>query len=142
MPTALDHLDQLVITTLRSVGQRYTSGRRLIVHTLAKLDAPATIRQILAYCPELAQSSVYRNLDVLIALGVARRVPVPLGDHGLFELADDNLLCCYRQCAHCHTTVAIDPPALPPELLDPPIVSAVITLIVATCPTCEQAAAA
>ena len=74
---------------LAAVSQRFTSGRRALVEVLAASDRPLTVPDIVSSTPSsLPQSSVYRNLTVLIEAGVVRRV---LGTDELarFELAED-----------------------------------------------------
>ena len=73
---------------LAAVDQRLTSGRRLLVDVLGVADRPLTVPDIIAAASSLAQSSVYRNLTVLLEAGVVRRL---LGTDELarFELAED-----------------------------------------------------
>ena len=66
---------------------RYTSGRRQLVEVLTRVGQPMTLPDIVAADPELAQSSAYRNLDVLVRCGVIRRINAG-GDHTHFELAE------------------------------------------------------
>ncbi len=79
-------------TTLASrlgvVGQRYTVGRRALVEILADADRPLALHDILAEAPTLAQSSVYRNLNVLEQAGAVHRVHTS-GDYARYELAED-----------------------------------------------------
>ena len=78
---------EIVLQRLRADGQRYTSGRRRIMHTLAEAGRPLTIPMILAREPALAQSSVYRNLAVLEQVGLVSRIS--LGDeHAHYELGE------------------------------------------------------
>jgi Fe2+ or Zn2+ uptake regulation protein len=67
--------------------QRYTNGRRAIVETLAEAGAPLTLPDLLARSPSLAQSSAYRNLALMVEVGVVRRL-VHGGEHAHFELAE------------------------------------------------------
>lgn len=78
------------IAALRVVGdrQRYTSMRRQLVEMLGAADHPITIPDILRLDPDLAQSSVYRNLAVLEQAGVITRV-VTHDEWARFELAED-----------------------------------------------------
>lgn len=78
------------IAALRVVGdrQRYTSMRRQLVEMLGAAEHPITIPDILRLDPELAQSSVYRNLAVLEQAGVITRV-VTHDEWARFELAED-----------------------------------------------------
>lgn len=66
---------------------RYTSGRRHLVEVLTLAGQPMTLPDIVEADPHLAQSSVYRNLDVLVRCGVIRRISGG-GDHAHFELAE------------------------------------------------------
>jgi Fe2+ or Zn2+ uptake regulation protein len=79
--------DEIALRRLRDDGQRYTSGRRRIVLTLAEAGRPLTIPMILAREPALAQSSVYRNLAVLEHAGLVSKIS--LGDeHAHYELGE------------------------------------------------------
>ncbi len=74
---------------LAAVDQRLTSGRRTLVDVLGRAERPLTVPDIIASATSaLAQSSVYRNLTVLLEAGVVRRL---LGTDELarFELAED-----------------------------------------------------
>jgi Fur family transcriptional regulator, ferric uptake regulator len=73
---------------LRSVGQRYTSGRRAVVDVLLGSGQPLTIPQILERRATIPQSSLYRNLAVLEQAGAVRRI-VTTGDFARYELAED-----------------------------------------------------
>lgn len=81
-------LDRIALTRLRKDAQRYTDNRRQLVAVLAAADAPVTIPEILQRRPDLAQSSVYRNLAVLERAGVAQRI-VTTDEWARYELAED-----------------------------------------------------
>ena len=66
---------------------RYTSRRRRLVDALAAAGQPVTLPDIAGVAPELAPSSIYRNLDVLERSGVVSRITAG-GDHAYFELAE------------------------------------------------------
>jgi Fe2+ or Zn2+ uptake regulation protein len=70
----VDDLDRIAVQRLRRDGQRYTDQRRQLVGLLAGADAPPTIPEILDGNPDLAQSSVYRNLAVLERAGLVHRI--------------------------------------------------------------------
>lgn len=72
---------------LRQAGQRYTETRRCIVEALLASRRPMTIADLLEALPEVAQSSLYRNLTVLEQGGVVSRV-VSTGDTGRYELSE------------------------------------------------------
>jgi Fur family ferric uptake transcriptional regulator len=81
-------LDRAVGTRLQRVGQRYTAKRQQLVAVLAAEGHPLTIPDILRRRPDLAQSSVYRNLAVLEQAAVVTRI-VTSSEWGRYELAED-----------------------------------------------------
>ena len=80
-------LDRTAADRLQVDGQRYTDNRRQLVTVLAAAEAPLTIPEILERCPELAQSSAYRNLSVLERAGVVQRI-VTTDEWARYELAE------------------------------------------------------
>jgi Fur family ferric uptake transcriptional regulator len=76
-----------VSVLLRTAGQRYTPARRQIVEALMVSRQPLTIADLLAALPDVAQSSLYRNLTTLVHGGVVSRV-VSTGDTGHYELSE------------------------------------------------------
>ena len=83
----LVELHALVGARLGHHDCRYTDGRRRLVEALAGAGQPVTLPDIVAAAPDLAPSSVYRNLDVLERFGVVSRISIG-GDHAHFELAE------------------------------------------------------
>jgi len=81
-------IDQIAHTRLRRDGQRYTDNRRQLVYVLAESADPLTIPEILQRRPDLAQSSVYRNLSILERAGVVQKI-VTTDEWARFELAED-----------------------------------------------------
>ena len=81
-------MNEIALEKLRNDGQRYTTGRRVVLQTLADVAGPVTIPAILQMQPELAQSSVYRNLAVLESAGLVTKIA--MGDeHAHYELAEE-----------------------------------------------------
>ena len=72
---------------LKHRGQRYTGVRRNLVSVLDDAGGPLRLPDIVDRAPDLAQSSVYRNLDLLEDCGVVQRVTTT-SDHAHFELAE------------------------------------------------------
>lgn len=82
-----DRLEDLALTNLRRIGQRLTTGRRLLIATLVASPEPQTIPMLLRRQPALAQSSVYRNLTVLEQAGLVAKIEMG-PDHAHFELSE------------------------------------------------------
>ena len=81
-------LDVTAAARLEQADQRYTAGRKQIVGILAEAGRPLTIAEVQAAGGGLPQSSAYRNIAVLEAAGVVRRV-LAADDFARFELAED-----------------------------------------------------
>jgi Fur family transcriptional regulator, ferric uptake regulator len=82
-------LREIVLTRLRKANQRLTPNREALLEVLAQTgNGPLTIPEILAVRPDLAVSSVYRNLVVLEQADVVHRV-VARGDFAYYELVEE-----------------------------------------------------
>ena len=103
-------LHTVVSLRLERHDYRYTSGRRRLVDVIAAAGQPVTLPDIVAAAPELAPSSVYRNLDVLERSGVVDRL-ASSGDHAYFEFAEPLL-------SHHHHLICIDCGAIEDVRLD------------------------
>lgn len=85
---ASDELQTKIATRLRRSGQRNTASRVALVEVLLAARRPMTIPDILEADPTLAQSSVYRNLQLLEQAGVVHRI-VTNAEFARYELAED-----------------------------------------------------
>jgi Fe2+ or Zn2+ uptake regulation protein len=94
-----DHHEQIA-RRLSNGGQRYTSARRELVSVLVAAGRPLTLPGISRLAPDLAQSSIYRNLDVLERSGIIRRIAAG-SEHAHFELTEDLL-------GHHHHLICVD----------------------------------
>lgn len=105
-----DDLHGLVEQRLRSVDQRYTSGRRAIVDLLVAVGHPVSIGDIAEHRPDIPRSSAYRHLVDLQLAGVVRRIAAN-DEFARFELAEDltehhhHLL-----CMNCGRVIDVTPP--------------------------------
>lgn len=81
-------VDEQVAALLRTVDQRYTTGRRRLVAALQAGSGPLTINQIAATDTSLRQSSIYRNLTLLEEAGAVTRV-VTNDDFARYELTEE-----------------------------------------------------
>lgn len=89
-----------ILERLSSKNHRYTTGRHRLVDALAGSGKPLTLPDIVTIAPDLAASSVYRNLEVLEQCGVVKRIVSGSG-HAHFELAEPLL-------SHHHHLVCVD----------------------------------
>ncbi len=80
-------IHEQVARRLAHAEQRYTTSRRRLVEALHHAGRPLTAPEITELAPDLAQSSAYRNLDVLEQCGVVRRISAG-PEHTHFELAE------------------------------------------------------
>lgn len=76
-------VDELLVNN----DHRYTVGRRRLVDVLMRSKQPLTLPEIVDVAPDLAASSVYRNLEVLERSGVVHRINSG-GQRAHFELAE------------------------------------------------------
>ena len=102
-----------VTNRLRGSGQRFTPSRRSLVDILAGAGRPLTIQEIVDGRPDLAQSSVYRNLVVLQQAGVVRRV-VTGTDFARYEL--DEALTDHHHHLVCTSCGTVEDLVLPKDL--------------------------
>ncbi len=72
---------------LAKVGQRHTRQRRDILDRVAAAGRPVTVPDLLSDDGSVSQSSLYRNLVVLVDVGVLQRV-AGWGNHDRFELSE------------------------------------------------------
>ena len=86
-PLDLQLLHEQVTTKLSQANYRYTDNRRRLVETLARYGRPVTLPDIINADPALAQSSIYRNLELLENIGVTCRIAIG-SEHAHFELAE------------------------------------------------------
>ncbi len=95
-------LDTDLREALRAAGLRATSQRLVLLRTLRDMERHMTAEALLAAAgerlPGLSLPTVYATLDLLVKLGLVRRIPSASGatlyDAG--ELAHQHLLC--RAC--------------------------------------------
>src|SRR5262249_33608772 len=73
---------------LRGIGQRYTTGRRVLIEALARSERPLTTAELVASEPRLSQSTTYRNLAQLEQAGGVRTV-IGTDDCSRFEGAEE-----------------------------------------------------
>jgi len=109
-PLSFDDLPGAV-NALRERGMRLSTSRRLVLEALFAADAPVSAEQ-LAEQRGLDLASVYRNLETLERLGLARHVHFGHGP-GLYVLVGRGERE-YLFCDKCGRARAIDPERLDP----------------------------
>ncbi len=111
-------LHDAVRNLLMREGNVYTANLRTMVEVLAG-DGPLTLPELLDRRDDLAQSTAYRGLGVLIDAGAVRRI-VHDSDHARFEL-DERLTGHHHHhlvCTECGVVVDVELPAEIEHLLD------------------------
>ncbi|MFM8625801.1 MAG: Fur family transcriptional regulator [Actinomycetota bacterium] len=98
---------------LAASDQRLTKVRGSVIEALRDAGRPITVEEILAATPGLSQSSLYRNLAVFEAAGVAVRIQSADG-RARFELSEE--LAGHHHHLICTRCGAIDDVALPDDL--------------------------
>ncbi len=111
-PALAPALHDAVTLRLERAGQRRTPARTAVCAVLAGAGRPLTIPEILDLDPDLAQSSVYRNLVVLEQAGIVHRI-VTNAEFARFELTEDltghhhhHLIC--TRCGAVEDAPAVD----------------------------------
>jgi Fur family transcriptional regulator, ferric uptake regulator len=97
------------IGALRAAGLRISTPRRLVLEALFAADGPVSAAD-LARELSLDESSVYRNLEVLEQLGVARHVHLGHSP-GLYALVSDEVVE-YLYCERCAKVTTVAPSRL------------------------------
>jgi Fur family ferric uptake transcriptional regulator len=94
-----------VVAALRSQGIRMTVLRRLVVEELATstthLSAEALLERVRRRAPDAHLATVYRNLEALLAAGVATHVHLPHGATTYHLLRSDHRSHLHVVCRHC-----------------------------------------
>jgi Fur family ferric uptake transcriptional regulator len=92
-----------ILEAMQTVGARLTAPRRAVARVLGEsrgwMSAEAIAARARRHCPSIGLVTVYRTLDLLESLGIARRVHGPTGCHGyaLASIEDGHFLVC-RDC--------------------------------------------
>jgi Fur family ferric uptake transcriptional regulator len=111
-PLAFRDMDE-VAAAVRNAGSRLTTPRRLVIEALFAADHLLSAEQIslgVTTGVTLDLTSVYRNLELLEALGIVRHVHVGHGPsvYGLVGEGEREFLV----CEHCGKVRAVEPSAL------------------------------
>jgi Fur family ferric uptake transcriptional regulator len=112
-PLHFEQIDE-VFVALRESGHRVTTPCRLVVEALFAAEGPVSAQQIARETgmPESDPSSVYRNLERLESLGVARHVHLGHGP-SLYMLVGTGERE-YLLCERCGRVRSVEPSELDP----------------------------
>jgi len=110
-PLQFEQIDE-VFTALRAEGHRISTPCRLVLEALFEAEGPVSVHHIAHNSPlsESDPSSIYRNLERLEDLGVARHVHLGHGP-SLYTLVGSGERE-YLVCERCNRAVSIDPAEL------------------------------
>lgn len=102
---------------LRSHSHRLTKPRQRVFTELEKSSRPLSMGNIVAACNDVDRVSIYRTLELFIALNIINVIPV--GWKKRYELAGPFKPHHHHlQCARCGELVAIDTPRLEGMIAD------------------------
>ncbi len=99
-----------ILGAMQSAGARVTAPRRAVARVLGEsrgwMSAEAIAARARRHCPSIGLVTVYRTLDLLESLGIARRVHGPTGCHGyaLASIDDGHFIVCRA----CHQVIEFE----------------------------------
>lgn len=99
-----------ILGTMQASGARLTAPRRAVARVLGESDGWMSVEAIAVrarrHCPSIGLVTVYRTLDLLESLGIARRVHGPTGCHGyaLASIDDGHFVV----CRGCHQVIEFE----------------------------------
>jgi len=99
-----------LLNTMQAAGARLTAPRRAVARVLGETRGWMTAEGIAArarrHCPSISLVTVYRTLELLEGLGIARRVHGPTGCHGYARASIDDGH--YMVCRGCHQVIEFE----------------------------------
>jgi len=102
---------------LHDANQRYTDGRKRLIETLYNSGRPVSVNEILNLEPDLAQSSIYRNLDALEQSKVIDRITFKSGV--FYELSESFLGHHHHMvCLSCDSVIDVELSASDEKAID------------------------
>jgi Fur family ferric uptake transcriptional regulator len=99
-----------VLQAMQTAGARLTAPRRAVARVLGEargwMNAEAIRARARRHCPSISLVTVYRTLELLEGLGIARRVHGPTGCHGyaLASIQGGH----FMVCRGCHQVIEFE----------------------------------
>jgi Fe2+ or Zn2+ uptake regulation protein len=97
---------------LRRNKYKITPQRRAILAALLNADKFTTAQQILEYVkrtyPEMGLDTVYRNLNLLVAFGIAAQIAIPGREGNMYELITQDNHHHHLVCLGCGKAECLD----------------------------------
>ena len=99
-----------ILRSMQMAGARLTEPRRAVARVMGEargwLDAETITSRARRHCPSISLVTVYRTLDLLESLGIARRVHGLAGCHGYARasIADGH----FMLCRGCHQVIEFE----------------------------------
>lgn len=101
-----------LIMILRRNGYKITPQRRAVIMALTESGKFTTAHQVLAYVktsfPDMSLDTVYRNLSLLVELGVVHEIKTRGREGNLFEITDDEHHHHHLICLTCGKAECLD----------------------------------
>jgi len=99
-----------ILSAMQRAGARLTAPRRAVVRVLGEshgwMSAEAIAGRARRHCPSIGLVTVYRTLDLLESLGIARRVHGPTRCHGYALASSDDGH--FIVCRTCHQVIEFE----------------------------------
>jgi Fe2+ or Zn2+ uptake regulation protein len=110
--------EEKIVRQLSQAGHRITRPRRAVIRALLEdggTSSPAEVQaKARSYCPSVGLVTVYRTLDLLSEMGLARRIHTGEGCHGYTVASHGHRH--HLVCRHCGAAVEFEGCDLAPFL--------------------------
>lgn len=139
------HSEESIVHTLVQAGYRITRPRRAVIRALLEdggTSSPAKVRaKASSYCPGIGLVTVYRTLDLLSEMGLARRIHTEEGCRGYTAASHGHRH--HLVCRHCGAAVEFEGCDLAPfldqvSLTTGYVIEDHLLELVGLCSTCQQ----
>lgn len=113
------HEPNAVLSVLGGAGKRLTTARRAVAEAISEQDGHFTAEDVLARSRSrrraVGRATVFRSLDLLVALGLVERVDLPSGEHA-YVACEPDAHHHHVVCSRCGRSVEVGELGLGPIL--------------------------